>query len=360
VKQLAAAFAAALGVTLARIRRDRRPPPPTPGDAIVVFGAAVWADGPSPELAARVDRAAELHRDGYGPVVLCCGGAGECDAMRAALQARGLPGGSIVTDEHGTTTRRALEAVARHAQGRWQRVVLVSSPYHLHRVRTEAERRGLPASTAAATLQPLAVPPRSRGEVRLLSAQLRRPLREALAVWWYALPIRRSTIETRKAATAAQSSARLAEVTRGADGNHSAEAPRLLQPVDARVTSTFGWRFNRWHAGVDFAADHGEAIFAAATGTVLFVGDLELYGRVVALEHGGGYATVYGHLSTIAVEPGEEVAGGHLVGTAGASGNAFGPHLHFELRCAGEPIDPLPHLPELTPPHTPGTPTPAV
>jgi len=358
VKQLAAAVAAALGFTLARIRRDRRPPPPAPGDAIVVFGAAVWPSGPSPELAARVDRAAELHRGGYGPVVLCCGGARECDAMRAALQARGLPDSAIVTDEHGTTTRRALEAVARHAQGRWQRVVLVSSPYHLHRVRTEAERRGLPASTAAATLQPLALPPRSRAEARLLSAQLRRPLREALAVWWYALPIRRSTIETRKAATAAQSSARLAEITRGA--NHSAEpAPDLLKPVDARLTSTFGWRFNRWHEGVDFAADRGEAIFAAATGTVLFVGDLELYGRVVALEHGGGYATVYGHLSTVAVEPGAEVAGGHLVGTAGASGNAFGPHLHFELRRGGEAIDPLPRLADLSPPQTPGTPKPA-
>ena len=333
-----AAIAAALLVTIRRIRRDAHPPPPTPGDAIVVFGAAVWGDAPSPELAARIERAAALHRDGYAPVVLCCGDRRECEAMRDALIGLGVPDGAILTDDRATTTRRTLDAVARRGEGRWRRVVLVSSPYHLHRVHAEARRHGIDASTAAATLQPLALPPRSRGEVRLLSWQLRRPVREALASWSYALPVRRSPTEANRTARTAESSAQLAAIVAGAGADGpSAAPPRLVKPVNGTLA-------DHDREGVDFAADRGAAIFAAATGHVLWTGELGPYGRVVALGHDGGYATIYGDLSTVAVDAAERVPAGHLVGTAGATGDASAPRLRFELRRAGEPIDPLPHL----------------
>jgi uncharacterized SAM-binding protein YcdF (DUF218 family) len=351
--------AAVFAGTSLKVYRDGRPRPLAPADAAVVFGAAVWESGASPELIARIDRAAELHTQGFAPLILCCGGrsrdVSEGMLMRDLLTERGVPDRAILVDDRAATTRQALEAVARWAHGRWRVVLLVSSPYHMHRLATEARRRGLCAVAAPASLQPLAWPVRSEEDWRLLGWQLTRHVREVLAVWWYALPLRLSTIETRKAGKAMRSSAQLAELVRDVefvrDSNQAERPPgqetwaeTLARPVAAEVTSGFGWRATRHHDGIDFAASHGVPVFAAAAGTVVYSGELDVYGRVIALSHEAGLATVYSHLSRIDIARGQTVTPGQPIGRAGSTGNTFGPHLHFEVRVNGAPVDPTPYL----------------
>jgi len=68
------------------------------------------------------------------------------------------------------------------------------------------------------------------------------------------------------------------------------------------------------------------------------------YGNLVVVDHGGGFATAYGHMSSIASAPGQQVAQGQLLGYVGCTGHCFGPHLHFEVRVNGQPVDPLGYL----------------
>jgi murein DD-endopeptidase MepM/ murein hydrolase activator NlpD len=211
----------------------------------------------------------------------------------------------------------------------------------MHRLLAEARRQGLPAQPAPATLSPLAWRPRDH---RLLRWQVHRHLREVLAVWWYAIPFRVSTIEARTAGQAARASATLAVVTRATDTD---AAPRLAAPVDGAISSRFGLRGGRQHEGVDFAAAFGVPVRTTAAGTVVLAGELEVYGKLVAVAHAGGLATVYGHLDEILVASGARVSAGDVIGHVGASGNAFGPHLHFEVRIDGRAVDPLGHLPAL-------------
>jgi murein DD-endopeptidase MepM/ murein hydrolase activator NlpD len=212
----------------------------------------------------------------------------------------------------------------------------------MYRLRAEARRRAMEVQSAPARLRPLASPRENR---RLLQQQLRRNVREVLAVWWYALPFRLSTIETRRAGRADRASAQLAAALRS-QGSTSREAPvSLTAPAPGAVTSYFGWRSTRMHRGMDFAAVMGASVRAAAPGTVVFAGELDVYGKVIAIAHGGGVATVYAHLSSnTVVDEGQSVARGETVARAGATGNAFGPHLHFEVRTDGIAVDPLPWL----------------
>jgi murein DD-endopeptidase MepM/ murein hydrolase activator NlpD len=317
----AAATLAGAAVTSMRIRRAADGRPPSPADVIVVLGCG------GAELIARVEAAVDLHRRSLAPVILCSGTAPEVDAMRRELLTRDVAPDAIVTDATATSTRTALHGVARRAAGR--RALLVSSPYHLHRLSAEAARRGLDACPVPAAFR---------------SAGVRRYVREILAVWWYALPFRMSTIETRMVARAAAASAELRAIVARANGSPGGIGASLLLPVDAPVTSGFGWRRTRLHEGVDFAADTGTPVRCAADGTVVHTGSLDVYGTVVAVAHADGLATVYAHLSAALVAPGQALAAGDLVGRVGASGNAFGPHLHFELRLHGDPIDPLSHI----------------
>jgi murein DD-endopeptidase MepM/ murein hydrolase activator NlpD len=169
-------------------------------------------------------------------------------------------------------------------------------------------------------------------------------VREVLAVWWYALPVRISTIEARTAGAATQSSARLGSLLRATEPTVVAEPTDLSPPVDGAITSVYGWRGTRMHNGIDFAAHRGQDVVAAAPGVVAYAGELEAYGHVVALAHGDGLSTVYAHLDEVLVVTSTGVPRGERIGHVGMTGNAFGPHLHFELRANGEPIDPLPHL----------------
>ena len=121
----------------------------------------------------------------------------------------------------------------------------------------------------------------------------------------------------------------------------------MAAPVAGNITSWFGMRrhpilgFVRMHAGVDFAATYGAPIYAASDGVVSYAGWHGGHGNYVRLDHGGGIDTGYGHMSRIAVGVGSRVARGQVIGYVGSTGLSTGPHLHYELFRAGQPVDPL-------------------
>jgi murein DD-endopeptidase MepM/ murein hydrolase activator NlpD len=118
----------------------------------------------------------------------------------------------------------------------------------------------------------------------------------------------------------------------------------FLWPSRGIITSRFGWRYRRHHDGIDIAAPSGTPIYAARAGVVEFAGWRGGYGRVVYLNHGDGIVTVYGHASVLKVRTGQRVEKGQLIARVGRSGNATGPHLHFEVRVNGRAVNPLAYL----------------
>jgi murein DD-endopeptidase MepM/ murein hydrolase activator NlpD len=121
----------------------------------------------------------------------------------------------------------------------------------------------------------------------------------------------------------------------------------MTWPVNGHVTSYFGYRyhpilhFTRFHAGLDIGAAWGSPIIAAADGQVVTAGWTGGYGRAVQIAHGGGISTVYGHMSQVVAEQGSFVHAGQLIGYVGSSGLSTGPHLHYEVRRNGTPVNPL-------------------
>jgi murein DD-endopeptidase MepM/ murein hydrolase activator NlpD len=122
---------------------------------------------------------------------------------------------------------------------------------------------------------------------------------------------------------------------------------RFLLPVNAPVTSPFGPRTqpvsgaSRVHPGVDLGASMGTPIKAAADGTVVMAGPNGGYGNWTLIDHGGGLATGYGHQSSIGVRVGQHVSRGEVIGRVGSTGTSTGPHLHWEVRVNGNPVDPM-------------------
>jgi murein DD-endopeptidase MepM/ murein hydrolase activator NlpD len=110
------------------------------------------------------------------------------------------------------------------------------------------------------------------------------------------------------------------------------------------VTSPFGPRWGSFHQGIDIGVPSGTPIAAAAAGTVIYCGWESGYGNLVVIDHGGSLATAYGHQSSIAVSCGQHVEQGQTIGYVGCTGHCFGPHLHFEVRINGSPVDPLGYL----------------
>jgi murein DD-endopeptidase MepM/ murein hydrolase activator NlpD len=125
---------------------------------------------------------------------------------------------------------------------------------------------------------------------------------------------------------------------------------RCVWPASGSVTSGFGYRIHpifgtrRLHTGVDIGAPYGATVSACDSGTVAFAGVMSGYGNVIAIDHGGGFATTYNHLSGFAVQAGQSVSRGQAVGYVGCTGYCTGPHLHFEVRINGNPVDPMPYL----------------
>ena len=121
----------------------------------------------------------------------------------------------------------------------------------------------------------------------------------------------------------------------------STSAGRLLWPVRGVIYSPFGPRGAEHHDGLDLAAPEGTPVVAAEGGTVVFAGEQRGYGRIILVAHEGDRVTVYAHNRENQVKAGERVVRGQQLATVGHSGNARGPHLHFEVRDGARPRDPL-------------------
>ena len=109
-------------------------------------------------------------------------------------------------------------------------------------------------------------------------------------------------------------------------------AAGFIWPVHGVLTSGFGWRWGRMHAGIDLAVAVGTPVVAAAAGTVIVAGWLGGYGNLVVIDHGNGIATAYGHNTSVTVGVGQSVAQGQLISYSGSTGHSTGPHVHFEVR----------------------------
>jgi peptidoglycan hydrolase-like protein with peptidoglycan-binding domain len=120
---------------------------------------------------------------------------------------------------------------------------------------------------------------------------------------------------------------------------------RFLRPVHGPITSPFGERWGRMHQGIDFGAPSGTPVGAGGRGTVSFAGwNSGGYGNLVVIDHRLGFQSWYAHLSSVSVRPGQRVSGGTRIGAVGSTGHSTGPHLHFEVRLRGTPIDPSGYL----------------
>lgn len=121
----------------------------------------------------------------------------------------------------------------------------------------------------------------------------------------------------------------------------------MVWPVDGTLTSSFGSRWGRLHAGLDIAVPEGTPIRAASSGTVILLqseAESGGYGNFTCVDHGGGLSTCYAHQSSFAVSPGQQVNQGQIIGASGNTGNSTGPHLHFETRLNGGAVDPMGYL----------------
>jgi murein DD-endopeptidase MepM/ murein hydrolase activator NlpD len=149
-----------------------------------------------------------------------------------------------------------------------------------------------------------------------------------------------------EAAGLAAASAALASRLRSASGYQPGppSSAGLIWPVNGPVVSPFGMRWGRMHEGIDIAVPSGTPIHAAASGRVVYSGWMSGYGNLVAIDHGGGLSTAYAHQSQIGASLGQSVSQGQVIGYVGCTGHCFGPHLHFEVRVNGAPVDPLGYL----------------
>ncbi|WP_299415026.1 peptidoglycan DD-metalloendopeptidase family protein [Acaryochloris sp. IP29b_bin.148] len=125
---------------------------------------------------------------------------------------------------------------------------------------------------------------------------------------------------------------------------------QMVQPVNGPITSNFGYRTHpifgrgRFHAGTDFGAPSGAPIFAADSGSVIVAEWYGGYGNAVIIDHGNGLTTLYGHCSELYVTVGQGVQRGQTIAAVGSTGLSTGPHLHFEVRQQGNPVEPLAYL----------------
>jgi murein DD-endopeptidase MepM/ murein hydrolase activator NlpD len=120
-----------------------------------------------------------------------------------------------------------------------------------------------------------------------------------------------------------------------------------LNPVGGGIAAGYGWRVNPWpefHRGLDLEADYGTPVHAAADGVVGSAGWDGGFGNKIDVDHENGYHTWYAHLSRFAVTAGTHVRKGEIIGFVGATGEATGPHLHYQIMLGGQAIDPAPYL----------------
>ncbi len=152
------------------------------------------------------------------------------------------------------------------------------------------------------------------------------------------------------AAAAAAAAERQHSSSSSSSSGSSTGSGRLLRPIPGAIESGFGMRVHpitgktRMHNGLDMHGNAGDPIRAAADGKVIFAGVKGGYGNAVMIDHGGGMVTLYAHQSKLLVKEGQRVTAGDVIGLIGSTGLSTGPHLHFEVRINGSPVDAAKYL----------------
>lgn len=163
--------------------------------------------------------------------------------------------------------------------------------------------------------------------------------------------IRRAEAAARAAAARAAAE-RKARASRGSSGGGSSvsQGSGWLWPGYGRLTSRYGWRTHpiygdrRFHAGIDLGGGYGAPVLSTESGVVIYAGPASGYGTLVVVAHGDSISSAYAHNSRILVSEGQRVARGQTIARIGNAGNSTGPHLHFETRVNGSPVDPMGYL----------------
>jgi murein DD-endopeptidase MepM/ murein hydrolase activator NlpD len=236
-----------------------------------------------------------------------------------------------------------LDAIAQQDKHIAAKVQVARNAMHKTREQTKVVRTRVHAET-----QVIAVRTQQQRDARDQLLASRHNLAGKRSAQQSALKLTRAQehkLETEAQALAAADASirgRLAAAQSASDTTPSAAG--LIWPVNGPVVSPFGYRWGRLHAGIDIAVPYGTPIHAAAAGTVVLAGWVSGYGNYTCIDHGGGLATCYAHQSSYAVSQGASVGQGQVIGYVGCTGHCFGPHLHFEVRINGTPVDPLGYL----------------
>ncbi|HEX2236703.1 MAG TPA: peptidoglycan DD-metalloendopeptidase family protein [Actinomycetota bacterium] len=282
-------------------------------------------------LAARhelfADRAVDAYKTGsLGAVDTLLSSGTLADVVdRFAYLESALDADATLLEEIG---RLEAEVEAKRAEAERRRVRIAADKMDLERRRARLDRvRDERADALAAQRAAIARKESILGRVRSRQGELRRVRRRL-----------------------AEESARIEAVLAAQAAGYSLPpGGQLAWPAAGPVTSGFGYRDHpildgvRLHTGIDIGAPYGAPVWAAAAGTVVYVGTMSGYGNVVIVDH-GGLATTYNHLSAATVSSGQAVVRGQEIASVGCTGYCTGPHLHFEVRVDGAPVDPLPYL----------------
>lgn len=157
-------------------------------------------------------------------------------------------------------------------------------------------------------------------------------------------------LKERQAARAAATAAAAQSAGQGSSYTWVQGTGQLGWPVSGEITSPYGYRVHPiwgttiYHSGIDIGVDEGTPVHAADSGVIVWSGWMGGYGYAVVIDHGNGLSTLYGHNSELAVDEGQSVSKGQVVAYAGSTGNSTGPHVHFEVRENGDPVDPMGYL----------------
>ena len=208
------------------------------------------------------------------------------------------------------------------------------------------QRRDADAIAAAARAEQVRLGALQAEQARALAAATDQEHREQLVL----ASVQARKAEFERAAQRQQAASSTVEQVLANRPNRGTGSRHFLFPANGPISSPFGWRVHpifhtrRLHTGIDIGASYGSPVRAGASGTVAVAGVISGYGNAIVIDHGGGIATLYGHLSRFGVRVGQSVTGGATIGAVGNTGNSTGPHLHFEVRVQGVPVDPMPYL----------------